>query len=288
MGGESRRISFAEPARPAVRRLYIPTKTASLASGFGYDPKLQKYGVLEAEWAEFSDEVVDAANVPTPTWAWFMHKKDVMHRVKRELQYEGDFKRVLRKWNKHFKRKGFQAWLELPVAKGEPVRSQSAEPPAGSSDEDEKKSKRDIKKHSKRFRMVVSSNVEKGSSVYSRTSSLTRSVSREAAVFAGQGNAQEQAAQKAHANATQHEQDVQDHHEEDRRKSAASIDGQDKDVPAVVVDHVDDKSDEPVKAETPLKDEKFENFDSANGVDQKAEEQTESKATEAKDDKDGK
>ena len=231
--------------------------------------------MLEAEWAEFSDEVVDAANVPTPSWAWFMHKKDVMRKIKKELQYEGDFRRVLRKWNKHFKRKGFQAWLELPIAKGEPVRSQSAEPPADSSDEElEKKSAKDIKKNSKRFRMVVSSSVEKGSSVYSRTSSLTRSVSREAAALNGQGNAQEQAAQKAHANATAHEQDVQDHHQQQRRKSAGEADS--KPVPAVLVDHFEtpapkDKDEDISPLDTAGKEERFENFDSAGGVDSPAE-----------------
>lgn len=194
---DGRRISFAEPQRPQARRLYIATKTASLASGFPYTKKLLKYGVMQSEWEAFSEEVVEAANVPPPIWAWFMHRKEVMRKIKKELQYEGDFKRVLRKWNKHFKVKGFQAWLELPIAKGEPIRSQSADP-EDSSDEDKEKAKRDEKKNSKRFRMVVSSNVEKGSSVYSRTSSLTRSVS-------GEGfNMSQKAAQKAHEKATEH------------------------------------------------------------------------------------
>lgn len=170
-----------------------------MATGFGFDPKLKKFGVLEGEWAQFSEEVVEAANVPTPTWAWFMHRKDFTKRIKRELQYEGDFKRVLRTWNKHFKRKGFQAWLELPVGKGETDRSQSAD----QEDSDEEiaiQSKKDAKKNSKKFRIVVSSSVEKGSSVYSRTSSLTRSISREGVV----GNPQHRAAQKAHEKATEH------------------------------------------------------------------------------------
>lgn len=170
-----------------------------MASGFAFDPKLKKFGVLEGEWAQFSEEVVEAANVPTPTWAWFMHKKEVTKRLKRELQYEGDFKRVLRTWNKHFKRKGFQAWLELPVQKGETDRSQSADQ-EDSDEETAIQSKKDAKKNAKKFRIVVSSSVEKGSSVYSRTSSLTRSVSREGVV----GNPQHRAAQKAHAKATEH------------------------------------------------------------------------------------
>lgn len=276
VGGESRRISFAEPARPAVRRLYIPTKTASLASGFGYDPKLQKYGVLEGEWAEFSDEVVDAANVPTPSWAWFMHKKEVTKRIKRELQYEGDFKRVLRKWNKHFKRKGFQAWLELPVAKGDPPRSQSVEPGDSSDEEEVKKAKQDEKKYAKRFRMVVSSNVEKGSSVYSRTSSLTRSVSREAVPS---GVAQEMAAQKAHKAATAHSQDVQDDHDAIERRRGSGESG--KEVPGVKVEDVDGPEDKG-------KEEKFEGFDSANGVDNSSEPKVEKEEKPVKADKDEK
>jgi len=230
--------------------------------------------VTEGEWAEFSDEVVEMANVPTPTWMWFMHKKDVTRRVKKELQYEGPFKRMLRKWNKHFKRKGFQAWLELPVQKGEPIRSQSAD--QGDSDnEDAVQTKKDEKRMAKRFRMVVSSNVEKGSSVYSRTSSLTRSISREG--VAG-SNPQHRAAQKAHEKATEHaaEQDT-----EGKSRSVA----EDKETGQVInIDTVDsedklnaldkelnhlnvskDKNASVEKVETPDSKEIFKDFDGANG-----------------------
>jgi hypothetical protein len=93
--------------------------------------------------------------------------------MKKELQYEGDLKRLLRKWNKLFKRQGFVVWLELPTPKGEQDMSDEV---VGDTQEEKDLAKRDAK----RFRVVVSSNPEKPASVYSRTSSLSRSVSGEA------------------------------------------------------------------------------------------------------------
>ena len=222
--------------------------------------------MLESEWEQFSDEIVEAANVPTPSWAWFLHKKDVIKRLKRELQYESDIKRVLRTWNKHFKRKGFQVWLELPVAKGEPIRSQSADQ-GNSSDEDVVQTKKDEKRNAKKFRVIVSSSVEKGSSVYSRTSSLTRSVSREGLT----GNQQQhRAAQKAHEKATEHAAE-----QEGKGRSSA----EDKEAGQVVmIDTVDstdkentlNKEDSSDKLETPDSKE-FKNFDSMDGSNEKGE-----------------
>jgi hypothetical protein len=37
---DSRRISFSEPSRPEGTKLWVPTKTESLASGFEYDVRL--------------------------------------------------------------------------------------------------------------------------------------------------------------------------------------------------------------------------------------------------------
>jgi len=173
VGAESRRISFADPPRPGARRLWIPTKTDSLASGFVYDPRLNKYNVSEEEWAHFSREIVELAQIPSPTWAWTFHRKNVINRMKKELQYEGDLKRLLRKWNKLFKRQGFSVSLELPTPKGEKDMSDEL---VGDSQEERDKAKRDAK----RFRVVVNSGTEKAASVYSRTSSLSRSVSGEA------------------------------------------------------------------------------------------------------------
>jgi hypothetical protein len=94
--------------------------------------------------------------------------------MKKELQYEGDLKRCMRKWNKLFKRQGFTAWLELPTAKGEQDMSDEL---IGDTQEERDKAKRDAK----RFRVVVNANnTERPASVYSRSSSLTRSVAGEA------------------------------------------------------------------------------------------------------------
>jgi len=86
------------------------------------------------------------------------------------LQYEGEFKRVINAWNRHFRRKGFQASLELPG------------PPKGNYEipDDPEELKR-LESELKRFKMVITPNAEKGGSVYSRSSSLARSVSGEGA-----------------------------------------------------------------------------------------------------------
>jgi len=88
--------------------------------------------------------------------------------MKRELQYEGDFKRILNAWNRHFRKKGFQVSLELPgVAKIRP--------------EDSPEEQELARAEAKFFRMCVTPNAEKAGSIYSRTSSLTRSVTGEGA-----------------------------------------------------------------------------------------------------------
>lgn len=170
VGADSRRISFADPPRPGARRIWIPTKTDSLSSGFFYDPRLNKYQVTEEEWSHFSKDVVEAADVPGPSWAWAFNKKNTIAKIKKELQYDGELKRQLRKWNKVFRRQGFQVWLELPTAKGEKDRSDDL---IGDTAEDREKAKRDAK----RFRIVANqNNNDRPASVYSRSSSLNRSV----------------------------------------------------------------------------------------------------------------
>jgi len=96
----------------------------------------------------------------------------VIKKMKRELQYDGELKRLLRKWNKLFKRQGFQVSLELPVAKGEVDRTDE--------DMDTPEQKEKAERDAKRFRVVINGNPDRASSVYSRGSSLNRSVSGEA------------------------------------------------------------------------------------------------------------
>lgn len=177
VGGDSRRVSFAEAPRPQGRRIRLPTRGDSLSSGFTYDAKLNKWGVTEAEWEKFSDSLVDACEVPGPSWMWNFRRKEVVARIKKELQYDGDLKRELRRWNKDFKKRGFQVWLELPSSKGE----------KGDRDlelaiEADGKGEKQAKREARRFRVVVSTTNEKGSSVYSRSSSLTRSVTGEGSI----------------------------------------------------------------------------------------------------------
>lgn len=149
-----------------------------MASGFPFDPKLRKYGVSEKEWAHFSDEVVESARVPGPAWLWPLRKNEVVERVKNDLLYEGDMRRVFKRWNKLFKRQNFQAWLELPSKPGDKETKTKGEDAIYMSKEEIRQAKRD----QKRFRVAISSAHEKAPSVYSRSSSLTRSVTGEGSV----------------------------------------------------------------------------------------------------------
>lgn len=99
---------------------------------------------------------------------WPFRKKDVVKRIRRELQYDGDVKRVFKKWNKLFKRQRFQAWLELPGQKSDDLEGNDA----------------DERVNVKRFRVVITPNSGRAPSVYSRNSSMTRSITGEGATAA--------------------------------------------------------------------------------------------------------
>jgi len=115
--------------------------------------------------------VIEAAELPKSAgWAWQLKKEKVYKKMKKEIQYEGDSIRCINMWNKHFKKKGFQASLELP---GKP-RGEYKEP-------EDPEELRLWKLEEKRYKMVITPNAEKGGSVYSRSSSLVRSVSGEGA-----------------------------------------------------------------------------------------------------------
>ncbi|KAI9740893.1 MAG: hypothetical protein M1818_004498 [Claussenomyces sp. TS43310] len=171
-GPDSRRVSFVETIRPPTWRFRIATKTDSLASGFPFDPRLHKFGVTDAEWYRFNNEIIETARVPGSSWTWPFHRKDVIKRIKKDLLYEGDLKRILKRWNKDFRRKRFQVWLELPNSKGEKDTVGD-----GDGDTREEQSKLEVR----RFKIIITPNAERAGSVYSRSSSLTRSVSGEAA-----------------------------------------------------------------------------------------------------------
>lgn len=106
--------------------------------------------------------------MPGPSWMWSFKKKDVMKRLNRELQYDGDVKKVFKKWNRLFKQQRFQAWLELPGEKSDDLEGNDIHE----------------KVNVKRFRVVITPNSERAPSVYSRSSSLTRSVTGEGATAA--------------------------------------------------------------------------------------------------------
>ena len=93
----------------------------------------------------------------------------MVNKIKKELQYEGDFKRLLNAWNKkNFRVRGFTVSVELPG-------------PPKIREEDTEEEKEQARKEAKRFRICITPNSERSASVYSRSSSLTRSVTGEGA-----------------------------------------------------------------------------------------------------------
>ncbi|RKF53990.1 hypothetical protein GcM3_213007 [Golovinomyces cichoracearum] len=170
-----RRISFVEPPPPPStrRRLRLTTKGASILSGFEYDPTLAtKYHVGEDEWNHFSDAIIKEARIPRRArYAWFLHKNNVIKRIKKDLQYNDDVSACISAWNRmDFRKKGFEVSLELPG------------PPKIRNDMSEEE-KSIIKKQAPFFRLVLTPTAEKGQSIYvqSRSNSMTASI-------AGEGN----------------------------------------------------------------------------------------------------
>ncbi|KAB8289779.1 hypothetical protein EYC80_010413 [Monilinia laxa] len=170
-GPDSRRVSFAEAPRPQTRTLMVPTKESVPSSGFPYNPKLNKYGVSEHEWSQFTKEILDTLpSSKSLSWRWKRGK--IIATIKRDLQYESPLKSALRQWNKGFRRRGFSVYLEIPVEKD----LNDDEVPG-----DTKEEKKQAKKDAKKFRFLIGAGNSSSSSVYSRTS-LAESVSRESQV----------------------------------------------------------------------------------------------------------
>ena len=111
---------------------------------------------------------------------WPLARSKVIKKVRNDLKYgngpnPGDVSKIFRKWNKLFRRQGFQAWLELPSEEGAEELGRST---AGMSKDEQKQAI----KEAKRFRIVISPLDQKGGSIYSK-SSIRGSVSREGGNF---------------------------------------------------------------------------------------------------------
>ncbi|KAM3070192.1 hypothetical protein ACMFMG_003769 [Clarireedia jacksonii] len=169
-GPDSRRVSFAEPRRPGVRPATVFTKNDALSSGFPFLPKLNKYGFSEREWTEFNHALLEAADVAKiGRLGWVMKKDKICTRIRKDLQYGGDIKSFLAKWNKGFRKRGFMVLFELPSD------TPMIEP--GATPEEIKQAKKDAK----RFRLIVQPGNTSSASIYSR-GSMAESMSREGAV----------------------------------------------------------------------------------------------------------
>ena len=111
---------------------------------------------------------------------WPLARSKVVKKVRNDLKYgngpnPGEVSKIFRKWNKLFRRQGFQAWLELPSEEGAEELGRST---AGMSKDEQKQAI----KEAKRFRIVISPLDGKGGSIYSK-SSIRGSVSREGGNF---------------------------------------------------------------------------------------------------------
>jgi hypothetical protein len=100
----------------------------------------------------------------------------VIKKVRNDLKYgqgpdPGEVSKIFKKWNRLFRRQGFQAWLELPSEEGAEELGRST---AGMNKEEQKQAQ----KEAKRFRIVISPLDNKGGSIYSK-SSIRGSVSGE-------------------------------------------------------------------------------------------------------------
>ncbi len=148
-----KRISKLTQNEPDLRlsavphRFHILTRTSSLASGFPYDPRLIAYSVTEKDWQQFSKQVVEAAELPRGSLIlWPFRKTEVICKLKKELQYEGDFKRLLNAWNKkNFRHRGFTVSLGLPG-------------PPKYGEKDTAKERRMARTAAKRFTICITSN----------------------------------------------------------------------------------------------------------------------------------
>ena len=133
------------------------------------------------EWNHFSDEVVvacDAHHYNAITWP--LARSKVIKKVRNDLKYgngpnPGEVSKIFRKWNKLFRRQGFQAWLELPSEEGAEELGRST---AGMNKEEQKQAM----KEAKRFRIVISPLDGKGGSIYTK-SSIGKSVSGEGSLI---------------------------------------------------------------------------------------------------------
>ena len=111
---------------------------------------------------------------------WPLARSKVIKKVRNDLKYgngpnPGDVSKIFKKWNKLFRRQGFQAWLELPSEEGAEELGRST---AGMTKEDQKQAQ----KEAKRFRIVISPLDGKGGSIYSK-SSIRGSVSGEVSLM---------------------------------------------------------------------------------------------------------
>lgn len=134
----------------------------------------RRYNVSEKQWKNFNREVIEAAELRGEnSWkkiTFMFNKQALVKQVKKDLVYESELKSVLKNWNRIFKMKhGFSISLSLP---GEEVFHDMT---TGNTWGDKQHATEELKK----FRLVVNNNMERAGSAYSRSSSMTRSISGE-------------------------------------------------------------------------------------------------------------
>ncbi|PQE26925.1 hypothetical protein CJF31_00003662 [Rutstroemia sp. NJR-2017a BVV2] len=168
-----------------VEKFAIPTKTDSLSSGFPFHQRLYDLRVSHDEWHLFTNEIVEAAKLTTsensaaiaagvstgllstgllvffgPVAGYYtgrsVHRKAVLKKVKGALMHEGPIRGVLRRWNDEiFHEKGIQAWLEMPIVKGEVNGNDQLLGPDGNPQKRTRKERKEKEKEERRYRIII-------------------------------------------------------------------------------------------------------------------------------------
>ncbi|KAM3072345.1 hypothetical protein ACMFMG_009154 [Clarireedia jacksonii] len=168
-----------------IKKFAIPTRTDSLSSGFPFHQRLYDLRVSHDEWHLFTNEIVEAAKLTSsensaaiaagvstgllstgllvffgPVAGYYtgrsIHRKAVLKKVKGGLMHEGPLRAVLRRWNDEiFQAKGFQAWLEMPIVKGEVNGDDEPLGPDGKPQKKTRKERKEKEKEQRRYRIIV-------------------------------------------------------------------------------------------------------------------------------------
>ena len=178
-------------------------------------------------------------------FTWLAARSKVIKKVRNDLSYgqgpnPGEVSKTFRKWNRLFRRQGFQAWMELP---DEEKAEELGRSTAGMNKEEQKQAKVEAK----RFRIVISPLDNKGGSIYSK-SSIRGSVGGEGGLVKRANTMLGNLTKSSHGAAKETDEKVVEG-EEDKVENKASGGVQNGDAEVSERTHEGDKDKENVKEE---------------------------------------